>query len=188
MYFRLPISGEASGSGSGWRYVGARILIKEEERRAASVRPSTPTAWRVIGWFGLVLAVIGLADALVNWYPLALGSPEWEFGTISTTLGSLPLITMGLAGLLGSMLARGSRAGVMAVGSFVLLVGLVVLGLYVLFLTDVPMALRATAGKLGGLPIRRGIVRTSILGVGFGVGYLAAAIMSLLSLRRRAIA
>ncbi len=165
--------------------MGARILIKEEERRASSLRPSTPTAWRVIGWFGLVLAVIGLADALVNWFPLAFGSPEWEFGTISATFGSLPLVTMGLAGLLGSMLARGSRAGVLAVGLFVLVVGVVVLGLYALFLTDVPMALRATAGKLGGLPIRRGIVRTSILGVGFGVGYLAAAMMSLLSLWRR---
>ncbi len=165
--------------------MGARILIKDEERRSPTVRPSTPMAWRVIGWFGLVLAVIGLADALVNWFPLAFGSPEWEFGTISATFGSLPLVTMGLAAMLGSLLARGSRAGVLGVGLFVLVLGLVVLGLYVLFLLDVPMALRATAGKLGGLPIRRGIVRTSILGVGFGVGYLAAAIVSLLSLRRR---
>lgn len=166
--------------------MSARILIRQEERQGVSVRPSPARAWAVIGWFGFVLAAIGIADSLVNWYPLAFGSPEWEFGTISTTFGSLPLVTMGLAGLLGSFLARGSRAGVTVVGLLVLLLGLAVLALYVLFLTDVPMALRATAGKLGSMPIRRGIVRTSILGVGFGAGYLAAAVVSLLSLRRRA--
>ena len=168
--------------------MSARILIREDERQAGPVRPASGTAWRVIGWFGFVLAAIGLADALVNWYPVALGSPEWEFGTISATFGALPLVTMGLAALLGSVLARGSRAGVIAVSLFVLLAGLAVLALYLLFLSDVPMALRATAGKLGGLPIRRGIARTSILGVGFGVGYLAAALVSLMSLRRRAVA
>ncbi len=166
--------------------MAARILMKQEERPGLSVRPSPARAWAVIGWFGFVLAAIGIADSVVNWYPMAFGSPEWEFGTISTTFGSLPLVTMGLAGLLGSFLARGDRIGVIVMRVLVWWLGLAVLALYVLFLTDVPMALRATAGKLGSLPIRRGIVRTSILGVGFGAGYLAAAVVSLLSLRRRA--
>lgn len=163
----------------------ARILIEEEERQAASVQPSWPRAWKVIGWFGLLLVAIGLGDGLVNWYPMGWGSPEWEFGTIATTFGALPLVTMGVAALLGSVLARGSRTGVIAVGVFVLLAGLAVLGLYALFMTDVPIALQASARTPAALAIRRGIVRTSILGLGFGVGYLAAALVSLLSLRRR---
>ncbi len=166
--------------------MGARILIKDQERQATSVHPSWPAAWRAIGWFGFLLAVIGIGDALVNWYPMGWGSPEWEFGTISTTFGALPLVTMGLAALLGSVLARGSRSGIIAVSIFVLLAGLTLLALYVLFLTDVPLALKATARSAARLAIRRGIVRTTILGVGFGFGYLVAAMLSLLSLRRRA--
>ncbi len=165
--------------------MATRILIKEQERQAAQARPNAPAAWRVVGWFGLLLLAIGLGDALVNWYPLGWGSPEWEFATVAATFGALPLVTMGLAALLGSMLGRGSRVGIIAVSVLALLAGLAVLGLFLLFLTDVPLALRASARTAASLAIRRGIVRTSILGLGFGVGYLAAAVLSLVSLRRR---
>ena len=46
--------------------------------------------------------VAGLGDFVIAWIPLRLGSPEWEFGTVASTLAGLPLATMGLAGLLGS--------------------------------------------------------------------------------------
>lgn len=164
--------------------MAARILIQDQERHT-TVQPSWDKAWWVIGWFGFGLAVVGLADAAVNWYPLAFSSPEWEFGTISMTFGTLPMISMGLAGLLGSVLARGSRWGVIATSGFLLLLALVVLALFVVFLSDVPLALRATAREGTKFVIRRGIIRTGILGLGFSAGFLIAAVMSLVSLRRR---
>ncbi len=165
--------------------MSARILIKDEERQHLPAMPNSPAAWGLIGWFGLLLFVIGSADAAVNFYPMAWGSPEWEFGTVASVLGALPLISMGLAALLGAMLGRGSRGGVISISILVLLAGLAVLGLYVLFLTDVPLALRASAKSPAAFAIRRGILRTSILGLGFGFGYLAAGTLALLSLRRR---
>lgn len=161
----------------------ARILIEEEERQAAPMLRNPVAAWRSIGWFGFLLAAIGTADALTNWFPLAFQSPEWEFATIATTFGSLPLVTMGLAALLGAAFALGNRRGALVMALLLLVLGLVVLGLYALFMTNVPMALQATAGRPGSLPIRRGIMRTSIMGLGFSVGYLAAAVFSLRSLK-----
>jgi len=163
-----------------------KLAIKEPEIGPAPVRPAPQTAWRAIGWFGLLLGVVGLGDILVNWYPLGLGSPEWEFGTIGTTLGQLPLLTMGVAALLASFLARGTRWGVMTMGIVLLVLALAVLALYTVFLLDVPLALKATARSPVGLGIRRGIARASVMAVGFSVGYLAAAVVSLRSLRRRA--
>ena len=52
-------------------------------------------AWRAVGWFGVVFAGIGLADSGLHWYPLAFGSPEWEFSAVSMSFGALPLVTLG---------------------------------------------------------------------------------------------
>ncbi len=167
-----------------------KLAIKQPEAAApVAVRPAPQTAWRAIGWFGLLLAVVGLGNILVDWYPLGLGSPEWEFATIGTSLGQLPLLTMGVAALLASYLARGIRWGVVSMSIVLLVLGLTVLALYFVFLLDVPLALRSTASAAAGmrLPVRRGIARASIMAVGFSVGYLAAAVISLRSLRRRAV-
>ncbi len=154
-----------------------QILMQDSASKAPPILGSTARSWSIFGWFGLLLALIGLGDALVNWYPLAFQSPEWEFGTIATTFGSLPLLTMGLAALAASFVARGARWRVIAMAVVFLVLGLLVLGLLGVFASDVPLALRATRGSPGALAIRRAVVRASILGGGFSVGYLAGAVL-----------
>lgn len=163
-----------------------KVTLPEPQTKRPDVRPSADTAWKAIGWFGLLLAVIGLGDVLVNWYPLGLGSPEWEFATIGASFGLLPVVTMGLAALLGSFLARGVRWGIVTMVVVLILFAIALLGAYVVFLTDVPLALRASARTAVAVGVRRGIARTSLMGIGFSVGYLAAAMFSLRSLKRRA--
>jgi len=85
------------------------------------------------------------------------------------------LATMGLAGLLGSAVARGKRGMTRAVAVAVLVWGAVVLGSYVLFLLDVPVALRAVSGE-ALLGIKKAILKTTLLAVVFGAGYLVAGI------------
>jgi hypothetical protein len=162
-----------------------KILVQEEgSRRAVATVPSTPAAWKVIGWFGLLLAVIGTCDAALHWYPLAFNSPEWEFGTVAVSVGALPLPTIGFAALLGSFLARGVRWGIITMAVVLLALGLVVLAAYALFLTDVPMALRASAGP-AALSLKKAIVRTTVMGPGFGIAYVVAAVAALRHLSRR---
>lgn len=162
-----------------------RVLIRKDRTPLEPISVAAPaTAWKALGWFGLLLAVIGLADVVMHWFPPAFHSPEWEFATVAMSLGSLPLLTMGLAAMLGSVLARGSRPGILAVSIVLLLLAVAVAAAYGLFLMDVPLALRASKSP-AGLTIRKAIVRTSVMGIGFGAGYLIAAIASLRYLFRR---
>ncbi len=163
----------------------ATILVEERKAKGTPpLPPSTVSAWRAIAWFGLLLAVIGMFDAALHWYPLAFRSPEWEFGTVAVSVGGLPLPTIGFAALLGSFLARGVRWGVLVMSVWLLVLGVIVLGAYALFLTDVPMALQATSGA-AALSLKKAIARTTVMGPGFGIAYIAAAISSLRHLSRR---
>ena len=144
-----------------------------------SLAISSPTsAWRWLGWFALSLAIVGIADWLLAWFPLALGNPEWEFGTVVSTFSGLPLITMGFAGLVASAMARGIRWQLVAVGSLMLLWAVLVIGALVIFLLDIPVALRAVQGP-ARLGILKAIVKTALLGVVFTTVYVIGGIAAL---------
>lgn len=132
----------------------------------------------------MLLAVSGVCDLALHWYPLAFRSPEWEFGTVATSVASLPLPTIGLAGILGSFLARGIRWGVVTTATVLLVLGVAVLAAYLLFLLDVPLALRAATGA-AALPLKKAMVRTTVMGLGFGVGYIVAAVVAFRHLSAR---
>lgn len=163
-----------------------KLAIKQPEESApAPLRPAPQTAWRELGWFGFLIAIVGLIDLGVNWYPVRFGSPEWEFGTIATSIGSLPLLTMGLAAVLASFLARGTRWGILTLGAVLLVLGVVVIALLAVFALDVPLALKASARSPAALALRKTIVRTGLLGLAFSLGYLAAGISCIVSTKRR---
>jgi hypothetical protein len=161
-----------------------KILVQEDgSRRASPAVPSVPDAWKYIGWFGLLLAVVGMCDIALHWYPLAFSSREWEFGTVAISVGALPLPTIGLAAMLGSFLARGVRWGTITMAVVLLALGLAVLVLYVLFLLDVPLALHASTGG-AALTLKKAVVRTTVMGPGFAIAYIVAAIAALRHLSR----
>ena len=153
--------------------------------RSSTAAPSSRTAWRFLGWFGLSLAVIGFGQLALNFYPaLAFGSPEWEFATIAVTIGGLPLATMGLAGLVAAAVANGSRRGMIAVAIVLLLLCICVAVALGMFLTVVPLALRAPPEVAAG--VRQSIAKTLWMGSGFGFLYLTAGVGVLRHLKRSA--
>ena len=158
-----------------------RILISEPVSLARSGDPIR--AWRWLGWFSLVLALAGLGNWLLAWFPMRFGSPDWEFGTVVSTLSGLPLVTMGFAGLLASAAARGIRWQVIAVSIVVLLFGAWVIAAFIVLLLDVPIALRAVQG-VARLGIMKAIAKTSMLAVLFSTVYFVAAIGALRFARR----
>ena len=140
-------------------------------------------AWKWLGWFSLVLALAGLGDWLLAWFPMRLGTPEWEFGTIVSTFSGLPLITMGFAGMLASAAARGIRWQMVTVAVIVLLFATWLLAAFVVFLLDVPIALGAVRG-VARLGIIKAIAKTSMLAVLFSTVYLVAGVSALRFARR----
>lgn len=166
------------------------LLIKADTRAIDPITVSAPrTAWRILGQFGLLLAIIGGIDILLHWYPAHFRSPEWEFGTVATTLAALPLPTMGLVAVLASALARAVRPNLVAMSVVLIALALFLAMCLVTFVLDVPLAMRAVTQA--GVPpdaateMKRTIVRTLAMGLGFGIVYVYGAVVSIRFLLRR---
>ncbi|MGE0354917.1 MAG: hypothetical protein AB7Q69_17025, partial [Gemmatimonadales bacterium] len=56
---------------------------------------SQDTTWTLLGLAGLLFLVIGTLEIGTVLFPLTLGSPEWEFGTYSSLMDTLPLFLLG---------------------------------------------------------------------------------------------
>jgi hypothetical protein len=143
----------------------------------------------MLGRFGVLLAVIGGIDIVLHWYPPAFKSPEWEFGTVATTLGGLPLPTMGLVAVLASGLARAVRANLVAMAVIFTMLTVFVVGAMLVFMLDVPLALNAVSAAnvppQAATELKRTIARTLVMGLGFGAVYLYGAVASVRFLLRR---
>ena len=154
-----------------------RILIDPSSGSRRNL-PDSARAWRWIGWLALALFLAGAVDWVLAWIPLRFGSPEWEFGTVVASFGGLPLMTMGFAGLLASAIARGIRWQVVMISLFVLVWAVWILGALIIFLLDVPIALRASSGPVH-LGLMKATARTTTLGLLFSTSYFVAGIAAL---------
>lgn len=162
-----------------------RIVIAGRDRsRGRRLAQDPDSAWRWVGWFGLLLAVAGFGDLAIAWVPFRFGSPEWEFGTVVATFAGLPLGTMGLAAMLSSALARGVRWQVRTLGWVLLAAGVLLAAAYTLFLTVLPIAVRGAPQGLS-IGVTKAVAKTSLLSVGFVTAYIVAGARALRELRSR---
>lgn len=133
-------------------------------------------AWRLLGWIGGLFIIIGFADIALGWYPPAFGNSEWEFGTISGSLNALTIPVMGIYLLAASAIARGDRllGRALAILLALVAVGLLVLGF--IYVTVIPVALKAAAGNpVVSLGMKKAIAKALLLGVAYlGLVVLAA--------------
>lgn len=162
------------------------VVIQADRKALNPIAVTAPrTAWRLLGWVGLLLAAVGFVDVALQWYPASFKSPEWEFGTVANSMAALPLLTIGLMSLLASFLARAERTGVLVMAIVFAFLLVFVVGAFLLFLSDVPLALKASATTPMVVTIKKSIIRTSVMAIGFGVGYFAAVVVSFRYLFRR---
>ena len=139
------------------------------ESRAPS--DSGPFAfWPVLTAGGLALAAIGFVDLLLLWLPFDFGRPDWEFGAISAHFDGMALGTVGLLLLLAAALAGGYRRVARALAIVCWVIGFASLVLLVIYLLDVPIALRATGERMRGAMVKS-ITKTSIFAVVYSLLY-----------------
>ena len=125
-------------------------------------------AWRALAWLGAVFTLLGFADIGLGWYPAAFGNSEWEFGTISGSLNALTIPVMGLYLMLASAIARGERASgrVLAILLTTIALGLLVLGF--IYITVIPVALKAVANnELVAMGMKKAVVKAVLLGIAY---------------------
>lgn len=145
---------------------------------------SQVAAWRVLMSLAFVFLALSLIDAVLAWYPLYMGSPEWEFGTISGTFSAMAMPALSLYLLLAAaiVLDRPILARALGIVMAILAIGLVVL--VVVWTTNVPIALRATASNES---IHFGVKKTVIKSLTLFAGYeLLFIIGAIKAFRRRA--
>jgi hypothetical protein len=164
---------------------GPQVVLKRDPKKYDPVFVAAPrTAWRYVGWLGVVLAVSGGVDILLRWYPPSFKSPEWEFGTIGITVAALPLFAIGLVLLLAASLARASSLGASIMAGVFGLMAVLLAGALLLFLLDIPLALRPDNPAIR-LEIKKSIARTLIMGVAFEAMFVACAGVSFRYIFRR---
>jgi hypothetical protein len=117
---------------------------------------------------GVLLVAVGLVDLSMVWLPFHFGQGEWELVAASRTFDALSLVTMGLTFVTTGAIARDEAPGLRGISLFLALVLSVLIGVYVLFLLNAPVALRHTP-PAGAPVLRQSILRTSC----FAVFYVA---------------
>jgi hypothetical protein len=170
------------------------VIISQESGRSATVeRPAGMylssaymEAWKVLGGLGLAFSVMSLLDLGLGWYPVMFGVPEWEFGMISVTFSGLAIPTVGLYLMLGSAIALERTNATRAVAIFMIVLAIALAGLCIVFLTDVPLALKAaTRSAAVSQSMKKAILKSLILFAGNEVLYVYGAMKGL---RRRSAA
>lgn len=167
------------------------VIIPQESGRGATVeRPITAymssasiEAWRVLGLIGAAFFIMSMIDLFLGWYPVRFGSPEWEFGTISQTVSTLSMPTLGLYLVLCSAIARERTNVAKAVGIGMIVMAVILLGLAFFYLTTLPLALRAVrTNDMASLNMKKAVLKWLILFVGYEALFVVGALKGI---RRR---
>ncbi|HEV8123658.1 MAG TPA: hypothetical protein VGP80_05415 [Gemmatimonadales bacterium] len=139
---------------------------------AVESRPPYLQPFALLGLVGVLFTVIGGLEILTQIFPLSLGNPEWEFGTYSSVMDSMPLLLMGL-GFLGVFAIVGGHKVLGRVLAIVLFgLALVVIAFAFLYLTNVPQALRINPRSSIQTGIKKAISKASIQTAVFPVALL----------------
>ena len=155
----------------------SKILIKTDQKNRAPLDPSPDTGWYLLGGIGLVFAIVSLADLVLAFYPFAIGDAEWEFGTVTTVMDGLPLLTIGLGLALGAMVARGRLAGVRILSLVFGLIGVVLALLTIRYASHISAALGAVIEPSIKLGLKKAITKTLAQGTLYPIGFLWIALL-----------
>ncbi len=156
-----------------------KILLDEEEVKKTYLPPAPEFGWQLIGVLGAIFVVLGLLDILLAWYPLMFGNPEWEFGTVASTLDNLPVTVLGFGLLLGAAVARGRRSAVRGWSILFIVLAVVILAIGVLYLLDVPVAFRTVQQPLLRTGLKKAVAKAVGQMVLYPAGFLVMGVKGL---------
>lgn len=141
-----------------------RILVREDakNRARAGADPAPEVGWYLLGGLGLVFALVGGLDILLAWYPSNFGSAEWKFATVTTTLMSFPLFSLGLVLLTGAAMGRGRRSLMRVMAIVLVVVVVVVLGCAMLYLPQISTALASVKDPTIKIGVERAVLKTTV--------------------------
>ena len=132
----------------------------------------------IIGITGAFFAIVGGVELGTQIFPMALGSPEWEFGTYSSVMDSMPLFLMGLGFLAVFAVARSHHLLLRVLGFVFLLVALFILAGAFLYATNVPQALRMGPGTPLQTGMKKAVTKGAIQSTVYPIAFLWLAVFA----------
>jgi hypothetical protein len=123
-------------------------------------------------WLGAALAIVGLTDVGLLWFPARWASVDWEFGTISGVVDGLPLATIGIGLVTAAAIAGLRRKLVLAMGVVEVVIAVLLILMLVVYVLDVPVALRAVDVQLRPT-LKKAILKTGSMAIVYVVLYLS---------------
>lgn len=150
-----------------------RILVRDEtEGKRRSWRPPAPDfGWQLLGWVGGVLLIAGVLDIGLLYYPLMFGNPNWEFGTVGTSLNALPVPLLGLALLLGAAVARGWTLGIRIWGILAIVAAVLILAAAFFWALNLPLAFKSVQEPVARLALKKSVAKTVLQAVLYPVAF-----------------
>ena len=141
-------------------------IIVPAERQAHAGRPTS--AWSAALALGAALAIVGGTDLFLLLFPPHFGDSQWEFVIVSNVVDAMPVPTVGLTLLAVAASERPIHRLARALAIVAGVVVLVLLALGVVYLLDVPVALRMTPPQMK-TPVYRALLKSGV----FGATYVA---------------
>lgn len=129
-------------------------------------------AWRVLTEIGFALAIVGGADLILAWYPLAFQNPEWEFGTVTATLDGMPVLALGLGLMLAGSLTSGSRWLTRTVVFVFGFLGFAIIAAALLYATNIPLALQAISDPTVRIGLFKAILKSTVQAIVYSSVFL----------------
>jgi hypothetical protein len=138
-----------------------KVLVGQQE--AAQTRTLSPgLPWQLLGLAGLAFVAVGFADLALTWVPLRVGSPEWEFATMTQTLNGMPVPALGVVTLMAAAAAAQLRWLVRIGAVLMVLLALLLLAGGVLYLLTVPLGLRSVTDPMALLGLKKAMAKSLV--------------------------
>ena len=121
------------------------------------------------------MAVVGMSDLALLWFPMQFGSVGWEFATISRTFTNAPMTMVGLIMVAYGLVRRGASPVMvrgMAIGFVVL--SMVLVGMGVLYASVAPAVLGQNSEEAAP-QLARAIIKNGVEIVVYPLGLLGIA-------------
>lgn len=141
--------------------VGGEVVTSTSGSRS-TVAAGSQVAWSLLGLVGFALFVVGGTDFLLNFWPARFGNPEWEFGTITGALNSMPASLLGLTLLLASGIVAESAARVRICAIVLLLWAVFLVAMGAIYGLTLPLAVKGFAVPNVGTGLKRAIFRSLV--------------------------
>lgn len=159
------------------------ILGTRSKEARSEVAPAPDGARKVLAVTGIALAVVGWVDWILLWVPLNFGAVEWEFGTIGQSFDALPLATLGTAALIAAAISGGWRRTLILTAGVAFAVALTLAVILGIFLLDIPILLQGSANAVRPV-LMKAVAKTSLYGVLYVFTYAWLGLTCLRVIRR----